>query len=105
MAAVAVLDSFIKRCTASKEDFGGQPSQRRPASFSASGSSSTSGASWPHTNHLIPNNAARLTYAARDYGGSDPFEGFRDAVLGPITQRIRKKEGEFRGRKDEGDEE
>ena len=28
MAAVAVLDSFIKRCTASKEDFGGQPSQK-----------------------------------------------------------------------------
>lgn len=91
MAAVAVLDSFIKQCRRQRRTSAARPA-RRPASFSASGSSSTSGASWPHTNHLIPNNAAGLTYAARDYGGSDevggdPFEGFPDAVLGLIVYK------------------
>jgi hypothetical protein len=93
MAAVAVLDSFIKQCRRQRRTSAARPA-RRPASFSASGSGSTSGASWPHTNHLIPNNAAGLTitYAARDYGGSDevggdPFEGFPDAVLGLIVYK------------------
>ena len=58
------------------------------------------------TKHLIPNNAAGLTYAARDYSaredygggdgaagggggsGSDPFEGFPDAVLGLIVSKL-----------------
>lgn len=57
------------------------------------------------TKHLIPNNAAGLTYAARDYsaredygggdgagggggGGTDPFEGFPDAVLGLIVSKL-----------------
>ncbi|RCV07873.1 hypothetical protein SEVIR_1G286200v4 [Setaria viridis] len=51
------------------------------------------------TKHLIPNHAAGLTYAARDYairddygggdgGGSDPFEGFPDAVLGLIVAKL-----------------
>ncbi|NP_001151131.2 F-box domain containing protein [Zea mays] len=51
------------------------------------------------TKHLIPNNAAGLTYAARDYSagedhgggdgvGGDPFEGFPDAVLGLIVSKL-----------------
>ncbi|KAF8672014.1 hypothetical protein HU200_049792 [Digitaria exilis] len=54
------------------------------------------------TKHLIPNNAAGLTYAARDFairegyggggdgggGGGDPFEGFPDAVLGLIVSKL-----------------
>ncbi|PNT69263.1 hypothetical protein BRADI_3g52230v3 [Brachypodium distachyon] len=48
------------------------------------------------TKHLIPNNAAGLTYASayaarQDYGdggGGDPFEGFPDAVLGLIVSKL-----------------